>query len=401
MKSMKTTAHLLDAQACKFFAPKEIQPLLPRFEALLAAVMRADPDARAYMEQPLALFSTDKRFPILHLVCLLKDGQWRMFRGNPAIYQRKPGHRTVDESGQDGSRSMQPILRLEVVTDEKLTAAFDEKLARAVLKSGQSGQPGTVASELQELRAYTEMARQAQSPAVIFSAPVAMLLSSHAKPFLAQRFTLYQHIFGDGHEYPDDGLFYVGITARDWKTRWAEHLHAINTGSRLLFHREYRNRIASKRMTYVHHKVMGVAPTLERIQDLEEAFVRGHWEDARRLNMIPGGREGIKYMREHGMLSQGVRPMPEFAERMLLQWLQENPRKGLPAPWVSELWKDDEYALNVICGPEGRLSVDQVRQIRALAQQGDRPEVICQSVGARNVQQVHRVIKGATYTRVI
>lgn len=34
---MKTTAHLLDAQACKFFAPKEIQPLLPRFEALLAA----------------------------------------------------------------------------------------------------------------------------------------------------------------------------------------------------------------------------------------------------------------------------------------------------------------------------------------------------------------------------
>lgn len=394
MKSMKTTAHLLDAQACKFFAPKEIQPLLPRFEALLAAVMRADPDARAYMENPSGFFSTTNRFPIVHLVCLLKEGQWHMFRGDPQRYLRRPGHRTVDESGQDGSSAMQPILRMEVVTDEHLTAAFDEKLMREAMASG------TPINEMEAFEAYRRMHTQAQKPAVVFSAPAAMLLSSHAKPFLAQRFTLYQHIFGDGHEHPDDGLFYIGITARDWKTRWAEHLHAINTGSRLLFHREYRNRIARKRMTYVHHKVMGVAPTLERIQDLEEAFVRGHWEDARRLNMIPGGREGIKYMREHGMLSQGVRPMPEFAERMLLQWLQDNPRKGLPAPWVSELWKDDEYALNIICGPEGRLSVEQVRQIRALALQGDKPEDICQAVGARNVQQVCRVIEGATYTRV-
>ncbi|MGR4872221.1 hypothetical protein ACIPRI_25505 [Variovorax sp. LARHSF232] len=385
---------LLDTEACRFFSPKEMHPLLGRFERLLAQLVRAHQDVRAYVAEPTAVFAAAHQFPIVHLVALWKDEGWHLFRGDRRIYQRRDGHRTVDEAG-GSSPGMQPILRLEVVEDPMLTAVFDQDL---MVKSQMRG---VSFEELDEFKAYSVAHTLAKKPAVLFSAPLAMLLVPSARHFSSQRFTLYQHIFGDGHEYPDDGLFYIGMTARDWKTRWAEHLRAINKGSQLIFHREYRSRIARQRLTYVHHKVMGVAPTLERLQELEEAIVRGHWEDARRLNMIPGGKAGLDYMRAHGMLSTGPLATPEGAEQMLRSWLRENPRKGLPAPWISELWKTDEYALSVICGPEGRLSVDQVRIIRELARRGDRFEAICAEVGALNVQQVRRVVQGLTYGRVV
>nr|WP_145546458.1 hypothetical protein [Variovorax boronicumulans] len=384
---------LLDTDACKFFSPKEMHPLLNRFDRLLTQLVGMHQDARAYVSNPTALFSVEKQFPIVHLVALWKDDNWHLFRGHGGTYRRREGHRTVGET-RGSAPGMQPILRLEVVEDPMLTAAFDRDLH---VKSRARGVPF---DELDEFKAYSEAHTQAKKPAVLFSAPLLMLLAPNARRFSSQRFTLYQHIFGDGHEYPDDGLFYVGMTGRDWKTRWAEHLRAINKGSQLMFHREYRSRIARQRLTYVHHKVMGVAPTLERLQELEEAFVRGHWEDARRLNMIPGGKAGLDYLRANGMVQTAPRQTPEGAELVLDHWLKENPRKGLPAPWVSELWKTDDYALSVICGPDGRLSVEQVRRVRDLARGGEELETICAAVGARNVQQVRRVIEGSTYGRV-
>jgi hypothetical protein len=384
---------LLDTEAIRFFAPKEMHQHLGRFDRLLQRLAVTDADVQAYVKAPTAMFSAEAQFPIVHLVALLKDEGWHLFRGHRGAYRRRDGHRTVSATGEE-SVGMQPTLRLEVVDDPMLTAVFDHDLA---IKSLNSGIPF---QELDEFKEYDRLHTQAKKPAVLFSAPLAMLLKPTARSYSSQRFTLYQHIFGDGHEYPDDGLFYVGITARDWKTRWAEHLRAIHKGSQLLFHREYRNRVVRRRLTYVHHKVMGVAPSLERLQDLEEALVRGHWEDARRLNMIPGGRAGLTYMRAHGMLSSALRHTPEGAEHVLHAWLQENPRKGLPAPWISELWKTDEYALSVICGPEGRLSVEQVRRIRELARDGETYESICSVVGALNAEQVSRVVEGRTYSRV-
>lgn len=386
---------ILDPAACRFFAPKELHPHIARFDQLLSQLVSTQADVATYVQNPFALFNAEHRFPIIHLVALLKDGKWNMFRGSPTAYVRREGHRTVDENGDPNSHGLSPILQLEVVSDDRLTAAFDVGLAVKVLSTG------VPFEELDEFKAYSAAHGLAKQPAILFSAPLPMMMKMHAAPFLAQRFTLYQHIFGDGHEYPIDGLFYLGITARDWKTRWAEHLRAINKGSRLTFHREYRNRITKSRLTYVHHKVMGVAGSLERIQDLEEALVRGHWEDARRLNMIPGGRAGLTYLREHGMWGQAAKSAsPELAEQALGTWLKEHPRKGLPAPWMTELWKDDEYALNVICGRDGRLSVDQVRRIRMLAREGVSAELICQEVGAFSAQQVCRVVEGKTYSRV-
>jgi hypothetical protein len=79
--------------------------------------------------------------------------------------------------------------------------------------------------------------------------------------------------------------------------------------------------------------------------------------------------------------------------------LEAHPRKGLPAPWVAEKWRDNDWAVAQICGREGRLSVDQVRAIRALSEEFDAEE-IAERIGASNATQVERVLDGKTYTRI-
>jgi len=95
-----------------------------------------------------------------------------------------------------------------------------------------------------------------------------------------------------------------------------------------------------------------------------------------------------------------VVPLPDERDRLVETWLREHPRKGLPAPWVAEKWKDDEWAIAQICGRNDRLSVEQVRAIRELAKRYT-AETIAERIGARNKDQVQRVIDGETYTRIV
>jgi hypothetical protein len=231
----------------------------------------------------------------------------------------------------------------------------------------------------------------------VFSAPACFLIAPAAWP--KKSYVLYQHIFGEGPSYPDDGLFYIGVTARSWQRRWAEHRRAVNAGSPLLFHRKFREELREGR-AYIHHKVMGITDDLEALYATEEWLVKGHWSDARRLNMIPGGKSGLKYLRENGMLPERAVPMPDERDRLLEAWLRENPRRGLPAPWVSEKWRDEVWAIAQICGRDDRLSVEQVRAIRDLAR-SNTAETIAERIGARSKQQVQRVIDGQTYIRVV
>lgn len=385
---------IIDKEAFRHYAPKELHPHLRQFDAYLVQKGVQDQRVRKIIENPFAFFSAESFFPVIHVIALLKDGTWNYFSASLDRYKRKEGHRLVSEDENQNPQSMQPWLRLEVVSDPNLTSVFDKSVAlRALAKGGDTLDP-------EDLKVYSELAKTAKAPAVLFTAPLVLMKKGVAEKLMRQRFTLYQHIFGSGHEYPDDGMFYVGITARDWKKRWSEHRAAINRGSPLKFHRVYRERTVQGRLTYVHHKVMGVAPSLLEIQDLEEAFVAAHWDDDRLLNMIPGGRAGIAYLHEHGRIAKNAIPTPDNVERVLEAWLREHPRKGLPAPWVSKNWKDDSYALKVICGPEGRLSIEQVFAIRSLAAGGASAEQIATQVGARNIQQVQRVIERKTYVRV-
>lgn len=292
----------------------------------------------------------------------------------------KIGHRTVGtgdtfQSGVDlaeGELVFSPAILVDLVTDPIL------------LQAARVGNSKIDESTVKE-------------PSQVFSIPARLLLAPQHFPKKA--YVLYQHIFGGGGSYPNDGFFYVGVTTRSWQKRWSEHRREIQAGSLLLFHRKYREEQLGGRISYVHHKVMGITDDLETLYDTEEYLVEGHWEDQRRLNMIPGGKSGLKYLREHGLLSKSVIPMPDDRDRIVSEWIKDHPRKGLPAPWVSEKWQDENWAVAQICGRDGRLSVEQVRAIRNLSQKYSAEEIF-ERIGAKNVEQVKRVLDRKTYTRV-
>lgn len=257
-------------------------------------------------------------------------------------------HRTVNTdtvylSGKvlaENEQIIQPLLSVDVVTDPVMVSAAMR-------------------------RQTTVDERTVLQPSLLLSVPAHLLLSPTHSPTGA--YVLYQHIFGNGSSYPNDGHFYVGVTKRSWQRRWAEHRRAIEVGSDLLFHRRFREEKAEGRITYVHHKVMGITNDVESLYAAEEFLVEGHWEDERRLNMIPGGKSGLRYLRENGLLKRRSAPMPDDREQIINGWLREHPLRGLPAPWIAKKWRDNAWAVAQICGRDDRLSVEQVRAIRELA----------------------------------
>jgi len=65
------------------------------------------------------------------------------------------------------------------------------------------------------------------------------------------------------------------------------------------------------------------------------------------------------------------------------------------------LWRDDEFYLKVLAGRDDVLTPAQVVAIRRLAAEGKDERLIFEIVGARNADQVKRVLTGKTYRRVL
>lgn len=221
----------------------------------------------AMSPQGVIRVSPGQPIPVLHAVALGADQPFRL----PQRLVR-PGHRFVGPYQMESGRplapdelALGPEIRFEVVTDPAMVHA---------VRTMDLDKPMDDVTE----------------PTQVFSIPAWYLLRPEVRP--GRSHVLYQHIFGRSGSYPDDGFFYVGITTRRWQTRWAEHQRAIATGSRLNFHRVFREETEARRVTYVHHKVMGVTDDVEVLYKAEEWLLKQHWEDKRRLNMIPGGRAG-------------------------------------------------------------------------------------------------------------
>lgn len=311
--------------------------------------------------------------PVVHLVAL----------GNQPIFivPQSPvrvGHRFVGAREFASGRplaetevAIEPLIRLDVVTDEALINA-----ARRLQFGGHI--------------------LGVKTPSIVFTIPAHYLLSPERWPDKA--YALYQHIFGMGNSYPDDGFFYVGITKRRWQTRWAEHLRAVEKDSNLHFHRKFREERAAGRITYIHHKVMAITDDLDKLYNTEKFLIDGHWDDERRLNMIPGGRAGLRYLREHSILSKGVVAAPDERDGFLDAWLSDNQGESHPPITLTERWQDEAWAAAQICSRSDRLSVSQITAIRDLAT-SHALEEIAERTGAK-VDQIRSIISGKTYTRV-
>lgn len=303
------------------FAPKQMHKRRGEIDALLTRWCATEYGAwwleNALKPKALLRVMPGQIIPVVHMIALSTR---RIYIAPPA--RVRIGHRTVGlnefTSGKplaEGELALQPTIRLDIVRDPVLLGA-------AARMDTSLHMPGV------------------KEPSIVFSVPAGLLLSPKFYP--KKSFVLYQHIFGEGGSYPDDGFFYVGVTKRDWQMRWAEHRRAVKRGSQLLFHRKLRKETEADRVTYIHHKVMGVTDDLEALYATEEMLIEGHWSDTRRLSMIPGGKSGLRYLREHGMLKTPEAPRPDERDAMVATWLHANPRKGLPPPWLAERWKDND-----------------------------------------------------------
>ena len=311
--------------------------------------------------------------PVMHLVAL---GSRQIF-----IVPQQPvrvGHRFVGArdfaSGRplaEGEIAIGPLIRLDIVSDEALISAAKELRLEAHV-------PGV------------------KAPSIIFTIPAHYLLSPERWPDKA--YALYQHIFGMGNSYPDDGFFYVGITKRRWQTRWAEHLRAVEKGSNLHFHQKFREEREAGRITYIHHKVMAITDDLDKLYNTEKFLIEGHWDDERRLNMIPGGKAGLRYLREHSILNDGVIATLDERDGVLDAWLTGHQGKSLPPITIADRWQDEAWAAAQICSRSDRLSILQITAIRDLAT-SHCPQEIAKRAGAR-VDQIQSIISGNTYSRV-
>lgn len=239
-------------------------------------------------------------------------------------------------------------------------------------------------------------------------------------PKLENTYMVYLHVLKmeDSMDY-----VYYGITKRGWMKRFNEHMSAaLCERSPLLFHRTLREGIlgrmtqlygnvsvATKKAEKVekilvgnHHAICAAGLTEERALETEEYLVGKYsFSLPSGLNMIPGGKAGISYLHKLNVLPANVPVLvDEDRERIIKQYIEEHPRKGNPNPLIAQHWNDSDYAAKVICGRDGRLSIEQVQLIREAALEGLSVSEIRELINANNDQQVKRVLDGKTYGRI-
>lgn len=200
----------------------------------------------------------------------------------------------------------------------------------------------------------------------------------------------------DGYENISDGYHYAGITGRNWLLRLREHAKKIREGSGRTFYQAWL-RFLGMTEVYYSSDLKDINLSYEEAMNWEERFVDELGPSS--LNMIPGGFKGLQYLREHRITDRVDIPLEE-RDRAITEYVRQHPRKGIPNPFVSELWKDDEFYMKVIEARPKTLTPDQVIEIRRLAALGRPVAEIAEEIDALNGLQVRNVVKGRYYKRI-
>jgi hypothetical protein len=146
---------------------------------------------------------------------------------------------------------------------------------------------------------------------------------------------------------------------------------------------------------------MAAGLTEDQAYDFEESYVAGATLYPLGLNMIPGGKSGLEYLRKIGALGRGVKLNPEDRCVLIEEAMKSSSLAGRPNPLLASMWTDDEFAVKVICGPEGRMKPEQIKLARFLHSLGKPVDDIAREVSAKNVEQVARMLRGSTYSRIV
>lgn len=190
----------------------------------------------------------------------------------------------------------------------------------------------------------------------------------------------------------DVPLTYVGITKRRWFDRYAQHQSASERGSPFVFHSALRQHQDKP----VQHRVLLCGVGFEAAMKYEEEFVDMGTLYPLGLNMIPGGFAGLRYLSKLGITAKTAESRDEHLERLAAM----DHVAGVPNPLCAARWaSDQDYVNRVVCGHSGRLTVEQVRQIRMLTAFGKSQPEVAQAVGVLT-DRVRDVLAGRTYGRV-
>jgi hypothetical protein len=117
--------------------------------------------------------------------------------------------------------------------------------------------------------------------------------------------------------------------------------------------------------------------------------------------MIPGGFKGMRFLHEHRLTTMAKVSLKERDDAILEYVRREGTQVRVPNMMLARLWQDDNFYLKVLAGRNDVLSPAQVVAIRQLFAEGNDERLIVEAVGARNVEQVRRVLAGKTYKRAV
>lgn len=216
---------------------------------------------------------------------------------------------------------------------------------------------------------------------------------------LSGTYQVYQHDFlFDEFNNPISNACYIGITKRGWRTRWAEHIRSANSGSHYRFHQAIRQWSGSAKA--VSHCIVACGLSERAAMGVEEEVIARDTLYPRGLNMVPGGNAGLAYLRKIGAIGARERVSPDDRQDIINRFFETASRKGLPNPLAAANWLNPEYAEKVICAGPDRLKPQQIRDARFFSSLGRDISDIAVTIGARSIDQVKRVLSGATYSRI-
>ena len=232
-------------------------------------------------------------------------------------------------------------------------------------------------------------------------------------PNLSRSYAVYLHalLSDEEREY-----VYYGVTKRGWNIRFSEHTKAaIAKRSPRLFSRTLADlidaRVAERagkedprpKLAGIVSSICTVGVDEDMALDIEEYLVDKYSLAEKHptgLNMIPGGREGIRVLHRYSHSAKGDLVDTDIRETNFDVLLRGSPQFSVPKPGVASAWNDPVYAEAVICGQHNRLSAEQVREIRFLAASGWDVGSILYKIETIDEGQIRRVLAGRTYARI-
>ena len=180
------------------------------------------------------------------------------------------------------------------------------------------------------------------------------------------------------NDFEKDAYTYIGITKRNWKKRFEEHLYASRNGSYLRFHRCLRSEFFE--IGAIDHIIDRAGITEKEAMEIEEKniekqslypiFQKG-------LNMIPGGKAGLRFIHEYARRT-GYKIEKEleadiFESELIkiqnhnLNTIASEIKSGYKNDKLAELWaKDIEFRIKAITNHENHFSYKQIQAARIL-----------------------------------